>query len=525
VAVVSLVGLVLFTGTFQQALDHYARELANKAALEPADSATKNAYDDNGNRTADGTSSYFWDWNNRLISATVSGTTVTYTYAGDGLRASRTVSAVTTEYLWDRETGLPEIVDDGTRITVQTPIGTLGQFDASTGDGTYPLHDALGTARVQTDDGGTVVGTADYDVYGNLRASSGTQATEGWTGETRDTTTGLTYLRARDYEPRAGRFISADTESPNGSLTQGFNPYHYTGNNPTTRTDPSGHNWIQHALVAVGQVSDVIVQMVYLMRDFMRNDDIPPVVRKFIGALISFGIAIMSMLLQTILLNLVISAAGGLLRSAIGGAIMLSRMRVFAVQGQRVIQCIKAGMCQKIGLFLVRNGDCFVESLQFAAHYRSSGVPNLTSGSGAIGVIADSASLAEACGTRGRDIVGPTGVTRRPGDHEMVDLTTPDRRDHILSGEVRSDGSFGGGHRAGTNYPGKSEFPAEWSDDLIIHYISDIATDPFAIISNTTSNGGVFYRGWREGVEIEVLVRNGRIITGYPVSIPRNSKK
>src|SRR6185295_4349612 len=40
------------------------------------------SYDANGNRTAAGADSFSYDWANQFSSATVSGTTVTYTYTG-----------------------------------------------------------------------------------------------------------------------------------------------------------------------------------------------------------------------------------------------------------------------------------------------------------------------------------------------------------------------------------------------------------------------------------------------------------
>ena len=55
---------------------------------------------------------------------------------------------------------------------------------------------------------------------------------------------------------------------------------------------------------------------------------------------------------------------------------------------------------------------------------------------------------------------------------DAVDLTTPAARSHILEGEARPNGTFAGGHRPGTGFPGKSEFPSGWSDDRIIHEIS-----------------------------------------------------
>lgn len=63
----------------------------------------------------------------------------------------------------------------------------------------------------------------------------------GWTGELRDSTTGLTYLRARDYSPGTARFTSRDSLSPNGSGTLAYEPYGYADLNPTTMVDPTGH--------------------------------------------------------------------------------------------------------------------------------------------------------------------------------------------------------------------------------------------------------------------------------------------
>ena len=109
-------------------------------------------------------------------------------------------------------------------------------------------------------------------------------------------------------------------------------------------------------------------------------------------------------------------------------------------------------------------------------------------------------------------------------DVDFVDLTTPEVRRHILDGEVRPDGTFSGGHRPGTGHPGKTEFPADWSDDRIIHAVSDIATDPNARViepgnpSNPRSTRVV--EGVRDGVVIRVFIRDGQIRTGFPRSGP-----
>lgn len=109
---------------------------------------------------------------------------------------------------------------------------------------------------------------------------------------------------------------------------------------------------------------------------------------------------------------------------------------------------------------------------------------------------------------------------------ELVDLTDAQARRHILDGE----GGGQGGHRAGTGEPGKTEFPAHWSDELILHYASDIATDPAAradpnnpraLYNRNGQPNRFIYYGIREGVEIKVVVEpaTGRIVTAYPTRV------
>src|SRR5207237_8226854 len=117
---------------------------------------------------------------------------------------------------------------------------------------------------------------------------------------------------------------------------------------------------------------------------------------------------------------------------------------------------------------------------------------------------------------------GAGGLSGGIAAQAFVDLTSPDVRRHILDGEVRADGTYSGGHRAGTGFPGKSEFPSTWSDDQIIHNISDVATDPAAKMS--TRGGASIAQGTRDGIDVEVLIRGGEIRTGYPTNLPRNPR-
>jgi len=105
--------------------------------------------------------------------------------------------------------------------------------------------------RGLADVGGSLTGTADYDVFGQVRATSGASSVFGFTGQQFDRETGFTFLRARYLDPRLSRFLSADSVQPNAPGTQGYNPYAYVANNPTTWVDPSGHMaWAAAAAVA-----------------------------------------------------------------------------------------------------------------------------------------------------------------------------------------------------------------------------------------------------------------------------------
>lgn len=105
---------------------------------------------------------------------------------------------------------------------------------------------------------------------------------------------------------------------------------------------------------------------------------------------------------------------------------------------------------------------------------------------------------------------------------DLVNLASPARTSHILDGEVRPNGTFGGGHRAGTGFPGKSEFPAAWSDSQVMHYISDVVTDPSVSRRPGAKPGDFWVNGIRDGIDIEVLIRNDEIWTAYPTNVVKN---
>jgi hypothetical protein len=89
---------------------------------------------------------------------------------------------------------------------------------------------------------------------------------------------------------------------------------------------------------------------------------------------------------------------------------------------------------------------------------------------------------------------------------------TPERIVHVLEGD-----STGGGHRHGTGKPGKTEFPASWSDEKIIDNALDVARKPDKPPVHQDRKDTWLCSGTRANVEVSVVVApSGEIVSGWP---------
>jgi RHS repeat-associated protein len=207
--------------------------------LHAASNNTTYAYDSLGDRTSVTTPSGSTAIGYNQLGQMVSDGTAAYTYNGDGLEATKKIGSGTTEqFTWGQTTPdaqVPQLLEDGSTYYIYGPDGTpLEQITGSTP--TYYLHDQLGSTRALTNSSGAATGTFTYNSYGGIQASTGTATTTlGYAGQYTDPTTGLTYLRARWYDPATGQFTSVD---PLQQLTD--QPYTYASDNPINYTDPSG---------------------------------------------------------------------------------------------------------------------------------------------------------------------------------------------------------------------------------------------------------------------------------------------
>lgn len=93
----------------------------------------------------------------------------------------------------------------------------------------------------------------------------------------------------------------------------------------------------------------------------------------------------------------------------------------------------------------------------------------------------------------------------------------PERAQHILAGEYNgARDEYGGGHRSGTGFPEKTEFPADWTDGRTLDHIADVARNPDHDPVQQ-SNDRWRYEGVRDGVHITVVVDpDGAIRTAWP---------
>jgi RHS repeat-associated protein len=199
--------------------------------------STSFTYDDNGNLTGDGTTTYIWNARGQLTGLS-GGASASFQYDGLGRRRGKTIASTTTQFLYDGLNLVQELNSGGTpTANVLTGLGIDETFTRALSGGTETLlGDALGSTIALADGDGDVRTEYTFDPFGATTTSgaSSTNAAQ-FTGRENDLT-GLSFYRARFYNPQLQRFVSED---PAGEIA-GPNLYTYVGNAPTNWVDPLG---------------------------------------------------------------------------------------------------------------------------------------------------------------------------------------------------------------------------------------------------------------------------------------------
>ena len=198
-------------------------------------------YDADGNLLEDEKRTYTWTTDNRVASETdkATGQKWTYTYDALGNRISSTTNGVTTTYTVDANGNvLAEYVNGKWCRSYYRGNNLAGWTSA---DGEYFFnYDILGSTGSITAKDGSIANTYNYDSFGNITTSTENIANDfefvGAYG-LMSNASGTTFVRARNYDPVIGRWISAD---PIG-ISGGENLYVYCGNDGLNYLDISGY--------------------------------------------------------------------------------------------------------------------------------------------------------------------------------------------------------------------------------------------------------------------------------------------
>ncbi|MCX6938836.1 MAG: hypothetical protein NTU80_13280 [Verrucomicrobia bacterium] len=246
-------------------------QLDNRYAFFPG-SGEAFAYDLDGNLTADGTWTYTYDAENRLIRQEQKPWTILpgaptakrldYTYDYQGRRVRKVVyqwlgawsQLSDTRFIYQGWNLIAETNASGTLLRSYTwGLDITGDLSASGGVGALvqivdhaankrllPSYDPNGNVATLTNAAtGATEAQYEYSPYGELlRASGGYAKSNPFRFSTKytDDETGLVYYGYRFYDPRNGRFINRDPIDIQG----GYNIYAFVNNGPISRWDYLG---------------------------------------------------------------------------------------------------------------------------------------------------------------------------------------------------------------------------------------------------------------------------------------------
>jgi RHS repeat-associated protein len=208
-------------------------------------SASGIIYDAAGNVINDGTHTYTYDAENRMI--TVDGSTQAYFYDAFGRQVQTIYGGSTYSRIFGLN-GRAEVQFVGnTWMLSELYAGSVGDYLGNySNNKTYFAHsDQVGSRRMYTDPTGSSVETCTGLPFGDAGtcAGSGPASPTGFTGQDGDPNTNLTRFPFRNYSMQQGRWMHPDPAglaAVDPGNPQTWNGYAYVTNNPLSYIDPLG---------------------------------------------------------------------------------------------------------------------------------------------------------------------------------------------------------------------------------------------------------------------------------------------
>ena len=201
------------------------------------------AYDPNGNTlSGDGTKTYKWDAENRLIEIDYVGSTAKSQFSYDGMNhrsvdieTSATGTVTTLRYLWCG-TSMCQVRDGSDNVLRRDLLE--GEYNIGASQKLVYMPDQLGSVRDVLDaTTGNLVQSYDYTPYGGLARSNGSVPLDYHYAELfYHLASGLNLATYRQQDGATGRWINRDPILELG----GLNLYGYTFGKPLNNFDPLG---------------------------------------------------------------------------------------------------------------------------------------------------------------------------------------------------------------------------------------------------------------------------------------------
>jgi len=184
-------------------------------------------------------------WNDQgklaTVTTTPAGSATSYLYDASGNLLLQSDPGATTLYLADEQIVLNTTTNTVSGTRYYQIGGVTVAARTSAGQVEYLIGDRQGTSQVAIDSQTLAVSRRYYDPYGQPIGTppAAWPGTRGYVGGTADTTTGLTSLGAREYNPATTQFLSPDPLlSPYNP--KDLDPYAYAQDSPSTSADPTG---------------------------------------------------------------------------------------------------------------------------------------------------------------------------------------------------------------------------------------------------------------------------------------------